>query len=753
MQPAVVPPGVVPAFTSHATDLAALLAFDQQSVPEAEVPLIVTKCCTRLFEQGLATEGIFRVPGNSNRLMKCENEFNLGRGASVDFKKMGVSVEDAASLLKKFLRESLNDTLFPNAMQTEFAAINNIQEIPARNEAFLKAWERLPAINRAVLSQLLDLLVNVAANANLNLMNFDNLGTVFGGMADIPMRGGKWILIYMLEEYESLFGKTKCQNAVGPVFRRKMINHNKSIFCLASVENKYVISADGQGAVSVWNGEDFSVIKKMTSDAPTYVSQLFVNIESAQIQQFWTLFPHYIRIWDIATILAPNTKKLDESPSHTIQLRNACFAALVGETMWISGDKVVIVDAITHTVTKELPEYESAVPGSPVPVLGFALGYIWIWSGKTLHVWQPETYTKVREITIDGFSAPKSCKIFPCDNNVWLTTDNGSFIVIDVDKFEIRQIVAGHLAAVYDIEQVGELAWSCSWDKTICWWRTSPTVELVYRMPNKHTDAVSYLLPVWREELNGWDVWSASWDRSCQVTFVPKNYASTIPAESSPARSPASSIGGTPLGGTPSATPVGTPNMSHMRASSAAALLPSSPLVSPSPSSGLPPPTLLTAPLMNQNGPVSPISPGRPTSPQGFQSAFPAAGSSAAPMGATAGWGRVQAAGALGARTNSPIVFEPLTLAQMETQVRELEVKLAQLSLANDRELDNRLGQWTNPADTSVGVELKNFIKTSNEAEVEIQLKIEELRLRIRGELHAHRYALINGRLGNTNNL
>lgn len=749
MQPAVVPPGVVPAFTNHATDLASLLAFDQQSVPEAEVPLVVTKCCTRLYEQGLATEGIFRVPGNSNRLMKCENEFNLGRGASVDFRKMGISVEDAASLLKKFLRESLNDTLFPSTMQSEFANLGNIQETPARNAAFLALWERVPAINRAVLKQLLELLVNVAANSGLNLMNFDNLGTVFGGMADIPMRGGKPILLYMLEEHDALFGREQCLNAKSLVFRRKMINHNKSIFCLTAVEDKYVISADGQGAVSVWNAQDYSIIKKMTCSEPTYVPQLFVNIESAQIQQFWTLFPHYIRIWDIATILAPNTKKLDESPSHTIQLRNACFAALVGESMWISGDKVVIVDAITHTVTKELSEYESAVPGSPVPVLGFALGYIWIWSGRVLHVWQPETYTKVREITIDGFSAPKSCKIFACEGNVWLTTDSGSFIIVDVEKFEIRQVVSGHSAAVYDIEQVGELAWSCSWDKTICWWKTSPSVELLYRMPNKHTDAVSYLLPVWREELNGWDVWSASWDRSCQVTFVPRDYALNIPAESSPLRSPSSSIGGTPI-----STPLGTPNLSHIRAVSAAALLPSgasapsSPLISPSPSttSVLPPPTLLTAPIASQSGPISPVSPGRPTSPQGFQSAFgPTGGSGAAP---TAGWGRVQAAGALGARTGSPIVFEPLTLAQMESQVRELEVKLAQLSLANDRELDNRLAQWTTPTDSAVAAELKNFIKTSNESEVEVQLKIEELRLRIRGELHAHRYALINSRLG-----
>lgn len=772
VQPVAVPPGVVPTFTAHATDLAALLAFDQKSVPDATVPIIITKCCRRLFETGLSTEGIFRVPGNSNRLAKAENEFNLGKGAQVDFKKMGISVEDAASLLKKFLRESLNDTLFPSAMQNEFAGLGQLGDMASRNAAFLKLWSKLPQINRAVLAEVLELLVNVAANSFLNLMNTDNLGTVFGGMADIPMKGGKWILVYLLEEYEQLFGAPSCLNSSGPVIRRKLVNHNKSIFCLGLVNNTHVISADGQGTLNVWKTDDYSLVKKMTCDTNTYVSQVFVNIESAQIQQFWTLFPHYIRIWDLSTsILAPNTKKLEECPSHTIQLPNACFAALVGETMWISGDKVVVIDAITHGIVKELPEYQLAVAGSPVPVLGYACNYIWIWSGKTVHVWNTETYTKVREITIDGFSAPKSSKIFGHENKVWMSTDNGSFIIIDVDGFEIKQVVTGHSAAVYHIQTVGSLTWSCSWDTTIVWWKSSPTVEVVYKMPNRHSDAISYLLPVWREELNGWDVWSASWDRSCQVTFVPASYAENIPAQTPQSATNgidkvagARAVSATSLLAAANAPPLHTQSSPSLAA-------PARP-TSPTPSNTNPPtgnfipagPSGASSPL---NAPLAPSNGGwgRPQPPTallnaggGFQFAF-------ATTSPATGFGSAAAPSSTAQTTNSaPLIpsglppavpltispsnsFESLSLAQMEGQVKELEAKLAQMALMHDRELDGRMAVWSNPPDAKSASELKNFIKAANEAEVEVQLKIEELRLRIRGELHAQRYSLIFSRL------
>jgi hypothetical protein len=773
IQPVAIPSGVVGTFTNHATDLAGLLAFDQKTVPSATVPIIISKCCNRLFEMGLSTEGIFRVPGNTNRLTKCENEFNLGQGAAVDFKRMGITVEDAASLLKKFLRESLSDTLFPIAMVPEFEALRHL-EGETKNASFLKLWNRLPSINRAVLSEVLELLMNVAANSFLNLMNIDNLGTVFGGMADIPMPGGKWMLVYLLEEYENLFGTPTLQKSVAPVIRRKLINHTRSIFCLGYVNKKYVLSCDGHVAVNVWDADDFSLVKKMKSDIRCYVPQVFVTVESAQIHQLWMMFSDGIRVWDISTILDPRMPKFEDAPSHTIAIPNACACAQVGETIWIAGDKVQVVDAITHAVLKEISEYTlNAAGASPVHVLGYAAGYIWIWHGKVLHVWHPESYQKVREITIEGFTSPKTAQIFASDGNVWLSTDQGSFLIVDVSTFEIKQVVKGHSAAVYHIENVGPLAWSCSWDTTICWWRTSPTVELLYKMPNRHSDAVSYLLPVWREHLNGWDVWSASWDRSCQVTFVPASYADHI-AELAGAglqeSSSTSSVGSLLAPSVPSNN--ASPSLSPSTSTSNLVHNSSSPILHTG-VGGLPAPLALNAPGVGigSQRPSSPVDSRAAVAswgakPQGASSTPPGAiplplatpplpSSASAPGGFALPPPTSLNLPPIPAGPKSPksprqikLQFEPMSLSQMEAQVKELEAKLASLSLTNDRELDSRLGQWTNPPSPTASQDLKAFIKQANESEADLQLKIEELRLRIRAELHAQRYALIYSHLG-----
>ena len=83
----------------------------------------MTKTLEHLFDSGLNTEGLFRVPGNATSMAAVEEEYNAGRGAFLDFRKKNVSCEDAASLLKKFLRESLPDELFTAKLSDKFRAI------------------------------------------------------------------------------------------------------------------------------------------------------------------------------------------------------------------------------------------------------------------------------------------------------------------------------------------------------------------------------------------------------------------------------------------------------------------------------------------------------------------------------------------------------------------------------------------------------------------------------------------------------
>lgn len=84
-----------------------------------------------------------------------------------------------------------------------------------------------------------------------------------------------------------------------------------------------------------------------------------------------------------------------------------------------------------------------------------------------------------------------------------------------------------------------------------------------------------------------------------------------------------------------------------------------------------------------------------------------------------------------------------LSLPQMENLVISLEKHLSAQSSQHDRELDQKLNDPTSANVAS----LKQFIKSCNDSEIELQLRIENLRLRIRAEHLALRYAKVYTKL------
>lgn len=468
----------------------------------------------------MTTEGIFRVPGNSLRMAKVEQEFNQGRGRLVDFKKLKVTVEDASSLLKKFLRESLDQPLFPTSMQNEFHSLENVSEPSLKNAKFLELFEMLPPINKAVVKELLKILVQVNSNCYSNLMDTSNISTVFGAMASIPMKDGKAILAYMIEEYSELFETSQCLNSHEPVFRRKLINHMRSIFFLAYIKDKYIISADSHGLVNLWDSNTFKLVKSIGSDRRCYTSQSLIEVESSNIYQLWTFFPESIRVWDLDSILNPNVSKFEDSATNSIPVVNSCACAQVGRDVWIAGQNVQVWDVIAKHMHREIEEYHDVMINS----IGYVAGYVWIWRDNVIHLWDPHSFVKIHEIIIENFVCPKTTKYFQIDGNVWITTEGGSILVIELKTFQIiSTLVKHHTSVIYDLVKIGPLVWSCSWDTFIIWWEHNPP-KFVCSMPNDHKDAISCIVPVWREQLNGWDVWTSSWDRSIQVNFIPSTY-------------------------------------------------------------------------------------------------------------------------------------------------------------------------------------------------------------------------------------
>jgi len=47
------------------------------------------------------------------------------------------------------------------------------------------------------------------------------------------------------------------------------------------------------------------------------------------------------------------------------------------------------------------------------------------------------------------------------------------------------------------------------------------TKQFVRTIVNPHTDAISWIEPVYKPKMNGWQVWTGSYDKTINILFVP----------------------------------------------------------------------------------------------------------------------------------------------------------------------------------------------------------------------------------------
>ena len=160
-------------FTSsnYGNNLEQIMEFDLEFDPCLKVPRIFTFLSRTILKlHGQQTEGIFRVPGDSENI--AFNKVQLDRGIFDDsqFKEAHVP----ASLLKLWLRE-LEEPLIPAEYYERCVS-------EASNaEKCLDILDSLPDVNRAVAYELLAFLRNFSLPENLEKtkMTVDNLAMVF----------------------------------------------------------------------------------------------------------------------------------------------------------------------------------------------------------------------------------------------------------------------------------------------------------------------------------------------------------------------------------------------------------------------------------------------------------------------------------------------------------------------------------------------------------------------------------------------
>ena len=89
---------------------------------------------------------------------------------------------------------------------------------------------QLPPVNQAVIKKLLFFLMQVSINSEMNLMNSQNLATVFGVMAGVFANNSGELVQWLIESYFALYEQEDLKLATTePVFQRKMVGHVKSV--------------------------------------------------------------------------------------------------------------------------------------------------------------------------------------------------------------------------------------------------------------------------------------------------------------------------------------------------------------------------------------------------------------------------------------------------------------------------------------------------------------------------------------------
>lgn len=156
--------------------LTSLVENDQKTKPNLQIPLFLQTLLSLLEKKGLESEGILRVPGSQARIkvlqQNLEKSFYGGSFCWDD-----VSPNDAAALLKKFIRELPAPLLTAEHLDT-FSAVRDIADLKQKLHVLNLLVLLLPEANRNTLKALLEFLSKVIFHERRNRMNLWAVSTI-----------------------------------------------------------------------------------------------------------------------------------------------------------------------------------------------------------------------------------------------------------------------------------------------------------------------------------------------------------------------------------------------------------------------------------------------------------------------------------------------------------------------------------------------------------------------------------------------
>lgn len=136
------------------------------------VPLLLEKCVKFIEDEGLDSEGIYRVPGNRAHVDLLFQKFE--EDSSVDIHELDIPVNAVATALKDFFSKRL-PPLFTEDAMTELEDISVRGDRSCRLLALRSLLNKMPEVNFEVLKFIFQHFVKVSENCKLNSMDSKNL--------------------------------------------------------------------------------------------------------------------------------------------------------------------------------------------------------------------------------------------------------------------------------------------------------------------------------------------------------------------------------------------------------------------------------------------------------------------------------------------------------------------------------------------------------------------------------------------------
>ncbi len=172
---------------------------------------VVVYCISRLRElNAVNTEGLFRISGNSERIAEFRVDFKFDKNGDLTLDDEGIDEHVITGTLKQILRDM--DSGLLDSVKDELLQINEINYIVPQLKDIIN--EIQDKREKEILQMLIEFLGEVAANSEVNKMNYSSLAMM---------------IMPNLVKYKDIHEESATYNRFNKIFAA-MIEHRDEIF-------------------------------------------------------------------------------------------------------------------------------------------------------------------------------------------------------------------------------------------------------------------------------------------------------------------------------------------------------------------------------------------------------------------------------------------------------------------------------------------------------------------------------------------